>query len=150
MRKRLCVIVPAYNEAKVIRDVIKDSLALFKTSPYAIDILVVNDGSKDKTSDEARKGGAIVIDHILNSGAGGATATGLSYASQNSYDAAATMDADGQHSPKDILRGFDELFISGGDLLIGSRIIDTSIKDMSLLKRFGTRLFSIFTPFQLF
>lgn len=131
------MIVPAYNEAKVIRNVVKESSAAFKASRYNIDILVVNDGSKDTTSAEARKGGAIVIDHILNSGAGGATATGLSYADQNDYDAAATMDADGQHNPKDVIKGFNKLFKSGGDLLIGSRILDTSIKDMSPLKRVG-------------
>ena len=135
MKKRLCVIIPAYNEAKVIRDVITSSARTLSTSPYHIDILVVNDGSKDETSHEASKAGAIVVDHILNSGAGGATATGLSYANQHGYDAAATMDADGQHDPKDVLKGFNRLFKSGGDLLIGSRLIDS--RGMSRVKVLG-------------
>lgn len=135
MKKRLCVIVPAYNEAKVLQSVVKGSYSAFKKSSYNIDIIVVNDGSKDTTSVEAQKGGAIVVDHILNSGAGGATATGLSYANQNGYDAAATMDADGQHSPADVLKGFDKLFKNGGDLLIGSRLIDSH--GMSKVKILG-------------
>lgn len=135
MKKRLCVILPAYNESAVICDVIKNAVSIFKKSTYTIDIVVVNDGSKDTTASEAAKGGAIVINHILNSGAGSATATGLSYASQNNYDAAATMDADGQHDPKDVLKGFDELFKTRGDLLIGSRLIDS--RGMSRVKVIG-------------
>ena len=135
MKKRVCVIVPAYNEAKVIRKVIASSLKVFKSSPYIVEVVVVNDGSKDTTAAEAEKGGAIVINHILNSGAGGATATGLSYANQQGYVAAATMDADGQHDPNDVLKGFDKLFTSGADLLIGSRLIDS--RGMSRVKVLG-------------
>lgn len=140
---KLCVIVPAYNEARVIRSVIKKSLKVFKASPYTIDIVVVNDGSKDETGNEATHGGAKVINHILNSGAGGATATGLGYAMQHNYTAAATMDADGQHDPKDVLRGFDAMFKNGGDLLIGSRLIDS--RGMSRVKILGNKGLSFIT-----
>lgn len=135
MNKRLCVIIPAYNEAKVLHDVIKRARTVFKKSPFTIDVVVVNDGSKDATSLEAHKAKAIVIDHVINSGAGSATATGLSYAMQADYDAAATMDADGQHDPNDVLKGFDKLFTEGGDLLIGSRLIESS--GMSRVKVIG-------------
>ena len=127
--------MPAYNESQVIKSVVKKSSAIFKDSSYNIDIVVVNDGSKDATSEEARAGGAIVIDHILNSGAGGATATGLSYAMQRGYDAAATMDADGQHDPSDVVKGLDMLFKTGDDFLIGSRLIDS--RGMSRVKVLG-------------
>lgn len=143
MSKRLCVIVPAYNEAKVLQDVVKHARKVFSKSRYDIDIVVVNDGSKDATSIEAQKGGALVIDHILNSGAGCATATGLSYAMQSNYTAAATMDADGQHAPEDVLKGFDLLFKQGGDLLIGSRLIDNS--GMSRVKVLGNKGLSFIT-----
>lgn len=142
---RVCVVIPAYNEARVIREVVRSAKSAFKKSDYEIDIIVVNDGSKDETSSEASQGGAIVIDHILNSGAGGATATGLSYANQHGYDIAATMDADGQHDPKDLLRGIDEIIAQQADLLIGSRLIHTSVKDMSPLKRIGNWGLSVFT-----
>lgn len=141
--KRFCVIIPAYNESKVLRSVIHDARKVFNESTYDIDIVVVNDGSSDATSDEARMGGAIVIDHILNTGAGGATATGLSYANQSKYDAAATMDADGQHSSEDVLKGFDILFSSDTDLLIGSRLIDSL--GMSRVKILGNRGLSFIT-----
>ena len=135
MEKKLCVIVPAYNEATVIQDVVRNSLKIFRKSSYDIDIVLINDGSKDATSAEAKKAGCIVIDHVLNSGAGGATATGLSYANQNGYLGAATMDADGQHDPSDVVKGFDKLFKSKHDLLIGSRLIDS--RGMSRVKILG-------------
>lgn len=149
---KICVIIPAYNEADVIAQVIKDAKHFFKTSQNMIDILVVNDGSTDHTSHEAHKAGAKVIDHILNSGVGSATATGLSYATQYGYAVAATMDGDGQHSPHDVIRGIDELVKRNADLLIGSRLMrdpNTEISDMSLLKRIGNNGLSIIT-FMLF
>lgn len=134
-KPRVCILIPAYNEAEVICDVVRKSKKVFAQSNYAIDVVVVNDGSKDSTTKEARNGGAIVINHILNSGAGGATATGLSYAMQRGYDAAATMDADGQHDPADVLKGLHTLFGTGNDLLIGSRLIDS--RGMSRVKVLG-------------
>lgn len=141
--QNLCVIVPAYNEGKVLKEVLKSSASVFAKSKYKIDIVVVNDGSKDNTADQAKKAGAIVINHILNSGAGGATATGLSYAMQQGYFAAATMDADGQHDAKDVIKGFNMLFKSSSDLLIGSRLIDS--RGMSRVKILGNRGLSIIT-----
>lgn len=139
----MCVIIPAYNEGSVINSVIKNAKKAFLKSKYNISIVVVNDGSKDNTSSEAKKAGATVIDHILNSGAGGATATGLSYAEQNGYYIAATMDADGQHDPADVLEGINEIIRKKNDLLIGSRLIDAS--GMSRVKVIGNRGLSFVT-----
>ncbi len=141
--KRVAVIIPAYNEAEVISGVIKGIRHELKNAGINGDVVVVNDGSKDGTSDTARRAGAIVIDHILNSGAGGATATGLSYTNQNGYDIAATMDADGQHAPEDVIKGIRELQKRQVDLLIGSRLIDA--KGMSKVKRLGNRGLSFIT-----
>lgn len=141
---RVCVIIPAYNEAQVIADVIKNAQKVFrKAKGYHIDIVVVNDGSKDATSQEARKTDAIVIDHILNSGAGGATLTGLAYARQHHYDIAATMDADGQHAPEDVLNGIIRANTDAVDLLIGSRLIDST--GMSRIKVLGNKGLSVIT-----
>lgn len=137
------MIIPAYNEGKVIRQVVKDAKKLFAKSDYAIDIVVVNDGSKDNTSSEATKAGAIVIDHILNSGAGGATSTGIRYAEKYSYDIAATMDADGQHAPKDVEKGIKAIKTQGADLLIGSRLINS--EGMSGVKVLGNKGLSFIT-----
>lgn len=147
MKHRVCIIIPAYNEASAIGDVVKQTHNVFRKSTYDYDIVVVNDGSKDDTSRVAEKSGAIVINHILNSGAGGATATGLSYATKKNYLAAATMDADGQHDPRDVKKGFDYIFKQKADLLIGSRLIDST--GMSKVKILGNKGLS-FVTFLLF
>lgn len=142
--KRVCVIVPAYNEATVIADVIQTSKKAFaKVKGFDIDVVVINDGSRDETSSEAKKGGAIVVDHILNSGAGGATLTGLAYARKHKYDIAATMDADGQHAPEDVVKGIKKIDKSPSGLLIGSRLIDS--EGMSKTKVLGNKGLSLIT-----
>lgn len=140
---RVCVVIPAYNESSVIKDVIKDVIKIFKSSPYQAEIVVINDASKDNTAQVASKSGATVISHILNSGAGGATATGLSYAQQNNFDIACTMDADGQHASKDVLVGVNQLIKRDADLLIGSRLINN--EGMSKVKIIGNKGLSFIT-----
>src|SRR6185437_8467795 len=116
---------------------------VFRRSKYDFEIIVVDDGSKDDTSDKARSSGALVIEHILNTGSGGATATGLSYAFQNGFDVATTCDGDGQHAPKDVLKGVDTLLESKVDLLIGSRLVDT--QGMARVKILGNTGLSLVT-----
>ncbi len=136
--------MPAYNEATVIADVIQTSKKAFaKVKGFDIDVVVINDGSRDETSSEAKKGGAIVVDHILNSGAGGATLTGLAYARKHKYDIAATMDADGQHAPEDVVKGIKKIDKSPSGLLIGSRLIDS--EGMSKTKVLGNKGLSLIT-----
>lgn len=141
--RKVCVIIPAYNESEVIDEVISDANKTFKNSGFQTEIVVVNDSSKDNTSAVARKSGATVIDHILNTGAGGATATGLSFAQQNGFDIAATMDGDGQHLSADVLSGVNEIVKRNDDLLIGSRLIDK--KGMSTVKVLGNWGLSMIT-----
>ena len=140
---KVCVVIPAYNEGTVIKNVVKDILGALKKTDMNYEVVVVNDGSKDDTSKEAVKGGAKVIDHILNSGAGGATATGLSYANQNGYDLAVTMDADGQHLAEDVIQGLHQAQKIKSDLLIGSRLINT--EGMSRVKVLGNKGLSSIT-----
>lgn len=142
-QKRVCVIVPAYNEAAVIDNVIRNAQKIFSTQPEKIDIVIVNDGSKDDTSTIALSAGAIVVDHIINSGAGAATATGLEYAKTNGYDIAATMDADGQHDPHDVIAGVRHILATGADLAIGSRLMNST--GMSLTKVVGNKGLSVIT-----
>lgn len=136
--------MPAYNESQVITGVVKKAKKIFtKAKGYSIDLVVVDDGSRDDTSSKAIEGGAIVIDHILNSGAGGATLTGLAYARKQSYDMVATMDADGQHAPEDVLEGIIISDKGETDLLIGSRLINS--EGMSKTKILGNKGLSIIT-----
>lgn len=140
---RTCIIIPAYNEGTVIQDVVKSTISSLKKDKLDADVVVVNDGSKDDTAEQAEKGGAIVINHILNSGAGGATSTGLSYAASEGYSLAVTMDADGQHLPEDVVRGIHIMKKGETDLLIGSRLIDAT--GMSATKRLGNKGLSLIT-----
>lgn len=141
--KRVALVIPAYNEAQVIKRIVQDLAEVFAKSSYTFRIIVVDDCSKDDTAQQARAGGAYVIKHILNIGSGGATATGLSYASQNDFDIATTSDGDGQHSAEDILRGVQLMDQGDVDLLIGSRLIDTT--GMSRVKVLGNAGLSIIT-----
>ncbi len=136
-RLKIALVIPAYNEGQVIGAVISDLISLFKKTKYDLKIIVIDDASKDETTLRAGKKGAFVIRHILNSGSGGATATGLSYAQQNDFDIAATLDADGQHSPQDVLSGIEFIQQAKLDLVIGSRLIDG--QGMSKVKRLGNK-----------
>jgi glycosyltransferase involved in cell wall biosynthesis len=140
---KIALVIPAYNEASSIGDVISAIHEHFSKSAYNPTIIVVDDGSKDNTASIASSKGAIVIRHILNAGAGSATATGLSYADQNSFDMAVTMDADGQHDPEDIIKGVTIMSRSDVDLLIGSRLINSD--GMSKVKILGNKGLSYIT-----
>lgn len=143
IKPRVAIIIPAYNEAQVLGGVVKNVYKAARKSQYNVTVVVVNDGSKDETATVAQSAGAHVINHILNSGAGGATATGLSYANQRNFAMAATMDADGQHDPTDVIRGFEELEKTNADLVIGSRLINS--KGMSRVKILGNKGLSFIT-----
>ena len=142
-KQKVAIVIPAYNEEKVIGKVINDLQKTIKPSRFAYTIIVVNDGSTDNTARIAKQSGAYVINHILNIGSGGATATGLSYAYQNGFDVAATVDGDGQHKAADVMRGINLLTKSDTDLLIGSRLIDS--KGMSRVKVLGNTGLSLIT-----
>ena len=90
------VIIPAYNEGKTIFGVTT------KTKKFVQNIIVVDDGSLDNTAAEAARAGAVVLRHKVNLGKGAALKTGCDYAVQQGAQNIITMDADGQHDPKEI------------------------------------------------
>ena len=143
IKDNVCVVIPAFNESGAIAGVIASATKIFHKSGASIDIVVVNDGSSDNTSSIARGAGATVIDHILNTGAGGATATGLRYAEIHGYQVAVTMDADGQHDPKDVIACIKYAQENKTDLLIGSRLINSA--GMSTTKIIGNKGLSFIT-----
>ncbi|MBA2347135.1 MAG: glycosyltransferase family 2 protein [Solirubrobacterales bacterium] len=116
----LLVVIPAYNEAENVGAVVRDVLT---TLPDA-DVLIVDDGSADATSESALAAGARVLRLPLNSGYGAALQTGYKYATRGGYTLVAQMDADGQHAAGFLPGLIEELERTGADVVIGSRFLD--------------------------
>ena len=111
---KIWIVMPAYNEESTIGGVL-DSLARERWR----NIIVVDDGSRDRTAEIARSRGALVIKHERNMGLGAALRTGLNKSRKLGADCAVTFDADGQHDPKAV-RALVEA-IRSADIVIGVR-----------------------------
>jgi glycosyltransferase involved in cell wall biosynthesis len=108
------------------------------------DVLVVDDGSTDRTQWQAEQAGAMVIQHPFNLGIGGAVQTGFKYALRNSYAVAVQIDGDGQHDPRYVLRMLELLQSEGGvDMVSGSRFRERAGYPVPLLRRLGITIFSV-------
>lgn len=118
--KRVLIIMPAWNEADGVAEVIKEVHA---TLPGA-DVLVVDDGSTDDTSAVARAAGATVMTLPYNLGVGGAMRAGYKFAHDRDYDVAIQVDADGQHDPRNVPELLARLDGSA-DLVMGARFAGT-------------------------
>ena len=122
----IIALIPAYNEARYVADVVKAALKY-------LPVVVIDDGSTDGTGAAAALAGAKVIVHNANQGKGKALNTGFDYAVARKVDAALTLDADGQHDPDEIPK-FIAAFRAGlGDVIIGQR----SFAQMPGKSRFG-------------
>jgi glycosyltransferase involved in cell wall biosynthesis len=131
------VIIPAYQEEDNISRVLEDIRAHLPGP----DILVINDGSADRTADRARQSGVKVIDLPFNLGIGAAVQTGLRYAAAHQYRAAIQIDADYQHPAEEAPRLLKTLEEEKADLVIGSRFISPTGYRGSWLRRLGNLIF---------
>jgi len=122
---KLAIIIPAFNEEKTLKKVVK---TLPKKIPQITrkEVIVIDDGSWDKTGEIASKMAITLISHWLNRGLGGALGTGFAYAKKHGFDALLTFDADGQHNPKDILPVLKPILQKKADVVIGSRLKKTA------------------------
>lgn len=136
--ERILVIIPAYNEEDSIGRVIED----VRTNCPQMDILVVNDGSADHTSDRARASGVVVLDLPFNLGIGGGMQTGYKYAAEKGYDIAIQVDGDGQHDPKEIPKLLQTLEERKVDVAIGSRFITDLEYKATTMRRVGITVLS--------
>jgi glycosyltransferase involved in cell wall biosynthesis len=134
---RILIIIPAYNEAARIGEVIGQ---VRQTCPD-YDILVVNDGSRDDTAQTARSAGALVVCHPFNLGYGVAIQTGYKYAHDKGYDFSVQMDGDGQHDPDFIEQLLAPVMAGETDFALGSRFLGTESYEPSLARRVGMTFF---------
>jgi len=136
---KILVIVPAYNEEGAIAGVVKDLRLNFPQG----DILVVNDGSRDRTSQISRALGVAVIDLPYNLGIGGAMQTGFLYALAQCYDAAIQFDGDGQHRADEIPKVLNASLSKGADLVVGSRFLSEEGFSSSIQRRIGSKILAL-------
>ncbi|MBI4032667.1 glycosyltransferase family 2 protein [Candidatus Berkelbacteria bacterium] len=137
----LAIIIPAYNEAPALPDVL-NRLPRSIAGIGAIKTVVVDDGSRDTTAHVASQHGAYVARHRINRGAGLARRTGLAAARRLGATVAVTLDADGQHDPEEMRRLIAPILAGSADVVIGSRLIDPT--GMPLIKRAVNRLANLF------
>ena len=140
MPKHLAI-VPAYNEAAAVGDTVRD----LRIHASDFDVLVVDDGSTDATSENARNAGATVIRHPFNLGIGGTVQTGYQYALEHGYDVAVQVDGDGQHDATHVYDLLQRLHSEQGlNMVTGSRFMDSGDDGYrsSMPRRLGIRIFA--------
>lgn len=141
--KKILIVIPAFNEERNIVKVLDG----IRSEVPLIPILVINDGSSDRTAQLAEAGGAKVISLPYNSGYGVALQTGFIYAMQNDYRIVVHMDGDGQHDPRYIKDLLKEIAKDEVDVVIGSRFLGTLQYNTSWVKRLGMIVFGAIASF---
>lgn len=132
-RMKTLVVIPCKNLEHEVGGVVRDVLGL----DLGLDVVVIDDGSTDATSDAARAAGAHVLRHEVNQGKGAALKTGFEYAVDKSYDAVITMDGDGQHDPSAIPDFLDTVERCDADVIVGTRM--HAVGDMPKLRIWTNR-----------
>ena len=133
----MIVIVPALNEQETVAAVIADI-----RRDLGADVLVVDDGSTDRTAEIARRSGASVVRHPFNLGVGAALRTGFRFAEAHGYQIAMQIDADGQHDPHEAARLLEGVQ-AGSDIVVGSRFASGSGEyQVAFVRRTSMKLLS--------
>lgn len=133
-RQKVVVIIPAYREERRIGEVAR----AVRAGGY--EVIVVDDGSDDRTAEAAENAGAIVLRQEQNLGKGLALQRGFEEARARGYDLMVTMDADGQHRPEEIGRFVETYVRTGIPVLIGNRMADP--RGMPRIRRWTNRFMS--------
>src|SRR3954453_22088598 len=116
---RRIAVVPALNEEDSIAGVIAE----IRAADPGFEVIVVDDGSTDRTAPRARAAGAHVVRHPYNLGIGGAVQTGLQYARDHGFDVAVQVDGDAQHDPAEIPKILGPIVEGTADVVVGSRFL---------------------------
>jgi len=137
-RRRFLAVIPAFNEQGAIRRVVAGVREIL---PEA-DVLVIDDGSSDRTMDEALAAGALVVRHPVNLGIGATVQTGLRFACEEGYEIVFRLDGDGQHNPADLPQLFAALRDHRVDSVFGSRFLGVdSMMKIPVARRLGISCF---------
>jgi glycosyltransferase involved in cell wall biosynthesis len=136
---RRVAIVPAYNEEQSVAKVV-DELRAFDPG---LEIVVVDDGSTDRTAEVARSRGAHVVRLPFNLGIGSAVQTGFRYAWQHGFDVAVRVDGDGQHDPAELGAVLEPVLAGEADVVAGSRFLGGDGYRSSRSRRVGIRLLAL-------
>jgi glycosyltransferase involved in cell wall biosynthesis len=123
--------IPCYNEEVAIGSLV------IRASQYADQVVVLDDGSTDKTAEVARLAGALVLGHDVNMGKGAALRDLFQYAAQSGFDIIVIIDGDGQHNPDDIPKLVDPLLRDEADVVNGSRYLSGEVGGTPRYRRFG-------------
>jgi glycosyltransferase involved in cell wall biosynthesis len=137
--RRVLIVVPAWNEEQTVGSIIRE---VAECAPDA-DILVVNDGSTDRTSEVARKAGAMVVDLPINLGVGGALRTGYRFAMRHGHDVAIQVDADGQHDPAQVDRLLTTMDDESADIVIGARFAGVGDYEVRGPRQWAMKMLSV-------
>ena len=146
MKKQdIILIIPAYNEEDNILKTYKTIKDYNKKNKTNYEVIVINDGSKDKTGEILDKEKIPHIDLIHNLGIGGAVQTGYKYAYNNNYDIAIQFDGDGQHDVNYVKNIIEPIIKQEADFVVGSRFIGNVSKfKTSGARRAGIKVISFF------
>ena len=123
-KKRVLLIVPAFNEEQNIEKTIGQIKAYQPRDDYTLDYIVIDDGSTDGTGEICRRKGYPCVHLVQNLGIGGAVQTGYLYAVRHQYDAAVQFDGDGQHDIQSLDAILRPVLEGETDLCVGSRFLD--------------------------
>lgn len=124
--KKILLIIPAYNEAEGIVDVINSVEKYRGKCPYHLDYIVINDGSTDNEEQVLRENNIDHIELVVNLGIGGAVQTGYKYALEQDYDIAVQYDGDGQHDIFSLPNLLTPILTGEADFTVGSRFVKDS------------------------
>ncbi|WP_347927673.1 glycosyltransferase family 2 protein [Pseudomonas helvetica] len=139
---RLLVAIPCLNEAVTIAQVVRD-VPRSIIGVHSVDVLVIDDGSDDSTSTEAKSAGAIVLRHSRNRGVGSAFQSAVNYAVELEYDLMVNIDGDRQFNPNDIPKLVAPILSGEADMVTASRFIDASMTPkMPKVKLYGNHMMS--------
>ncbi len=144
--KKVLLIIPAYNEEANILKTVNTIKDYNKKNNTNYDILVINDGSKDNTSNICHNNNIKTIDLVHNLGIGGAVQSGYKYAYYNNYDIAVQFDGDGQHDVNYVKNIIDPIIDNKADFVIGSRFIKKQKDNFqsTTARRIGINMISFF------